>query len=72
MKTIHPNHSVISLFTLILTVRCEEEFIPVPSGDGPEYVVEGYLEAGDDPSPPYLILTKTFDFYGEIGPDQFT
>lgn len=60
----------ISVFTLFLT-SCEEEYIPVPSGDGPEYVVEGYLEAGDDPTPPYLILTRSFDFYGAFGPDEF-
>ena len=62
---------VIGLLALSLA-GCEEEFTPVPSGDGPKYVVEGYLEAGDNPTPPYLLLTRTFDFYGQIGPDQFT
>lgn len=53
-------------------VSCEQEYIPPASADGPKYVVEGYIEAGQDPSPTYLLLTKTFDFYGEFGPDQFT
>jgi hypothetical protein len=60
----------ISVFALFFS-SCEEEYIPVSSGDGPEYVVEGYLEAGDNPTPPYLILTKSFDFYGAFGPDEF-
>ncbi len=57
---------------LLLFSSCEEEFTPNPSGDGPKYVVEGYIEAGEDAFIPYLLLTRTFDFYGEISPDQFT
>ena len=57
---------------LFLLYGCEQEFTPVPSGDGPKYVVEGYVEAGDNPTPTYVLLTKTFDFYGEISPEQFT
>ncbi|MDZ4749075.1 MAG: DUF4249 family protein [Saprospiraceae bacterium] len=57
--------------TTMLLAACEEEYIPVSSGDSPEYVVEGYLEVGDNPAPPYLILTRTFDFYGAFGPDEF-
>ena len=56
----------------ILFTSCEEEYIPVNSGEGPKYVVEGYIEAGDDPLPAYVILTRTFDFYSEIGPEQFS
>lgn len=67
-----------NLFSLLVLVAgisltsCEEEYIPVNSGGGPKYVVEGYIEAGENPFPPYLLLTRTFDFYNEIGPDQFT
>ena len=51
---------------------CEEEYIPVNTGDGPKYVVEGYIEAGETVLPPYLVLTKTFDFYNVLGPQQFS
>ncbi|HZV68390.1 MAG TPA: DUF4249 domain-containing protein [Saprospiraceae bacterium] len=51
---------------------CEKEYTPAKSEDGPKYVVEGFIEAGENPFPPYLILTKTFDFYGSLSPDQFT
>lgn len=63
---------LIIVFVSLLFSSCEEEYIPVNSGEGPKYVVEGYIEAGQDPLPPYLILTKTFDFYSEIGSEQFT
>lgn len=62
----------ILFFSILFITGCEEEYTPVNSGDGPKYVVEGYLEAGENPFPPYLILTKSFDFYSELGPDQFT
>ncbi len=62
-------------FFLVITISlfsCEEEYIPDNPGKDPSYVVEGYIEAGQKPLPPYVILTKTFDFYSEIGPQQFT
>jgi len=51
---------------------CETEYIPVNSGEGAKYVVEGYVEAGENAFTPYVILTKTFDFYGTYDPDDFT
>ena len=61
-----------SLLVLILLQSCEEEYIPVNSGQGPKYVVEGYVEAGENPFAPYVILTRSFDFYGSFTPDDFT
>lgn len=66
-------HFVYSIFLLLIFLTaCEEEYTPAKSPDGPKYVVEGYIEAGENPFPTYVILTKTFDFYSEIGPEQFT
>lgn len=62
----------IALFSMLLFTACETEFTPKPSGELPDYVVEGYIEAGQDPLPPYVLLTRTFDFFGEITPDQFS
>src|SRR5687768_13527321 len=59
------------LCTLVFT-SCEEEYIPASTGESQKFVVEGYLEAGEDPLPPYILLTRTFDFYSELGPDQFS
>ncbi len=55
----------------MLFASCEEEYTPLPSDQGPQYVVEGYVESGQDAIIPYLILTKTLEFYGTLGPDQF-
>ena len=70
MKTIlYP----VSIFCcLLFLVSCETEYTPVNDGEGPKYVVEGFIEAGERPFPPYVLLTRTLDFYGEIGPDEFT
>ena len=64
----------ISCFMAAVTIitSCEQEYIPDVSGEGPKYVVEGYIEAGENPFPPYVILTRSFDFYSTIDPDQFS
>ncbi|MEO6132317.1 MAG: DUF4249 domain-containing protein [Saprospiraceae bacterium] len=61
-----------ALIALMLFTSCEQEYTPPKSPDGPKYVVEGYIEAGENPFPPYVILTRTFDFYGTLNPAQFT
>lgn len=66
----HIRH-IFFLSLIILLSGCEEEYIPAPSPDGPKYVVEGHIEAGENPIPAYVILTRTLDFFSEIGPDQF-
>jgi hypothetical protein len=58
--------------TLGGVLGCEQEYIPESSGDGPSYVVEGFIEAGENPFPTYVILTRTFEFYSELGPDEFS
>jgi uncharacterized protein DUF4249 len=70
MKTAYP--FLIAIYVMFVLTSCETEYTPKPSGELPEYVVEGYIESGDNPLPPYVLLTRTFDFYGEITPDQFT
>ena len=64
-------HATIIFISIFLFASCEEEYLPPASEEGQKYVVEGYIEAGEDPFPAYVILTKTLDFYSEIGPDQF-
>ena len=65
--------SIPLLLALILFLTaCEQEYIPVKTGEGQKFVVEGYIEAGENPLPPYVIVTKTLDFFSEIGPEQFS
>ncbi|MEM1215719.1 MAG: DUF4249 family protein, partial [Bacteroidota bacterium] len=49
---------------------CEEEFTPPVIDAADEIVVEGYIEAGDLPTPPYVLLTRSIPFFSKIGPDQ--
>lgn len=61
-----------SLFFLcsLLFTACEEEFIPPPVEGAEGYVVEGYIEAGDNPTPPYVILSRSFPFFSQFSPDD--
>lgn len=51
---------------MLLLFSCEEEFTPEISSLPPDIVVEGYIEAGDQPLPPYVILTKSVPFFTTI------
>lgn len=61
--------SAIGLCSLLVTA-CEEEFTPAPVEGAEGYVVEGYIEAGDNPTPPYVILSRSFPFFNEFSPDD--
>lgn len=63
----------ISLCLLLLCcgVACEEEFLPEISTDPTDIVVEGYIEAGDQALPPYVILTRSIPFSTEISLETF-
>jgi hypothetical protein len=58
------------LVAMTTFTACEQEFFPPPPPDGDKYVVEGHIEAGERALPAYVILTTTFPFYGELGPDE--
>ena len=58
-------------FTLFLVFiySCETEFDPDIPDTAPEIVVEGIIEAGDRPSPPYVILTRSIPFFTTVSQD---
>lgn len=51
---------------------CEEEYFPENTTEGQKYVVEGYVEVGPSSLPTYVLLTRTFDFYSQVGADQLS
>ncbi|HJW28523.1 MAG TPA: hypothetical protein VJ508_04645, partial [Saprospiraceae bacterium] len=57
---------------MIILSSCQQEYTPINPTGGPKYVVEGYVEAGENPFPPYVIFTHTLEFNGKLGPDDFT
>ena len=59
--------ALLSAMLIGLSFGCEEEFIPEVNADTEAIVVEGYIEAGERPTPPYVILTKNLPFFKRIG-----
>ncbi len=67
MKTI--KFSLYIVLVLLLTntlVSCEEEYIPKGYQEGQQYVVEGYIEASENPIPPFVIISKSIPYFSEI------
>ncbi len=54
------------VLTAFCIVSCERAYTPVDLNQNPDIVVEGHIEAGDSPLPPYVILTNTLSFFNEI------
>ncbi len=62
---------IFSLISVLFFTACETEFIPEPIENAEQIVVEGYLEAGENPAPTYVILTKSLPFFSEINRETF-
>lgn len=54
------------IITILGLVACEKEYIPNLPTQTDDVVVEGYIEAGRNATPPYVILTKSLPFFKEI------
>jgi hypothetical protein len=58
---------ILLLLVIISTcIACEKEFSPDLADTSDDIVVEGYIEAGRDATPPYVILTKSLPFFREF------
>lgn len=53
-----------------ITFGCQTEFIPANINTNAEYVVEGYIEYGDNALPPYVILTKSRPFFKSLSIEE--
>ena len=58
------------LLVFFLLQACEEEFIPDVIADPSQIVVEGYIEAGQRPTPPYIFLTRSLGFFTELSAEE--
>lgn len=54
----------------IMISGCEEEFIPGGEDIESQIVVEGYIEAGENALPVYVLLSRSFPFYNDIDNDR--
>ncbi len=62
---------ITTLLFLLGLFSCETEFTPDVSIYEEQIVVEGHIEAGDRPTPPYVLLTKNQAFFSEINSTSF-
>lgn len=51
---------------LLTSWQCETAFTPDSIDQTPELVVEGYIEAGEQALPPYVILTRDLPFFSRL------
>jgi hypothetical protein len=61
--------SVISL--LFVMTNCSEPYIPPTSQDDQQFVIEGFVEAGENTFPVYVLITKSIPFISEVGQETF-
>jgi len=64
-----------SLYTYLIPFlfflsSCETEFIPDDIPLEAEIVVEGYIEAGENATLPFVLLTKSVPFFSEFDPNE--
>ncbi|MBK9257168.1 MAG: DUF4249 domain-containing protein [Saprospiraceae bacterium] len=58
--------------TIFFIQACEEPYTPDTSESQQEYVVEGYVEVGEDSNPVFVIVTRSIPFISTINPDRFS
>ncbi len=51
---------------MLFMTACEREFTPEVVGINDNIVVEGYIEAGDRPTPAFVVLTRSVPFFSEF------
>ncbi len=67
-----PSSLILMAVLSAMLMTCEREFTPDIPTRPPEYVVEGFIEAGDQALPPYVLLTRSVPFFQELDADQLT
>ena len=57
------DYSFILILFSISMYSCEEEISPEDTNSNPKFVVESYIELGNEALPTYALITKTLGFY---------
>ncbi len=58
--------------SMILFQGCQESYIPESYSDEPDYVVEGFVEAGEGSMPAYVLISESIPFLNEISADALS
>lgn len=61
---------LVLLSLAFVTFSCEEEFTPPVIDAEDQIVVEGYIEGGERPTPPYVLLTRSFPFFSKLSQED--
>ena len=60
----------LSLALVCALSACERPYEPKTVFPGPQIVVEGYVESGPNALPPYVFLTRSYDYRSSLGPSD--
>ena len=60
------DYSFILILFSISMYSCEEEISPEDTNSNPKFVVESYIELGNEALPTYALITKTLGFYSKF------
>ncbi len=63
---------ILFFLSLVFLSACEREFTPAIVNEPPDLVVEGYIEAGDQAGIPFIFLTKSRSYFGDIDSTAFS
>lgn len=63
--------AIVAALVTLLLASCEEEYTPPALDVDQQIVVEGYVEAGENASPTFVLLTRSLPYIGELSLAQF-
>ena len=70
LKNIYRNIVLFGMLTFVF-IGCTEEFVPETTEEDQQLVVEGFIEAGENAMPTYVLLTKSIPFISTVNLNTF-
>jgi len=64
-------YSLIYIAAIVFLVGCIEEYVPETQESDQQYVVEGFVEAGEGSNPTFVLITQSIPFLSTIDLDAF-
>jgi len=58
------------LLAFVIITGCQKEYTPETNPDDEDIIIEGYIDAGVDAIPPYVLVTRSVPFFSEISADK--
>jgi hypothetical protein len=64
-------YPILLFVSLSYYYSCSEPYFPKTLEEDQQFVIEGFVEAGENPFPVYVIVTKSIPYIAEISPETF-